>query len=170
MAASTTTDDTGPISTLTQQGAGLINAYEAVHLTTYITPSKLLLNDTKNSQYRQTVAINNLSSKSQTYSISHQPAQTIFTFSGGQANISPTFSNAYATVNVPKSVTVRPGVPSTVTVTVTPPSGLDQSTIPVYSGQIVFQSATDRVVASYQGVAAAMYNINVIDNTNYCKS
>jgi hypothetical protein len=38
--------DGAPLHTVTQQGAGLINAYKAVHTTTIVTPGELLLNDT----------------------------------------------------------------------------------------------------------------------------
>lgn len=38
--------DGDPLQTVTQQGAGLINVYDAVHATTIVTPSQLILNDT----------------------------------------------------------------------------------------------------------------------------
>jgi subtilisin family serine protease len=34
------------LQTVTQQGAGLINAYDAIHSTTYVHPGELILNDT----------------------------------------------------------------------------------------------------------------------------
>jgi len=38
--------DGGPLQTLTQQGAGLINVYDAIHATTIVSPTELILNDT----------------------------------------------------------------------------------------------------------------------------
>lgn len=38
--------DGDPLQTLTQQGAGLINAFNAIHTTTIISPGELILNDT----------------------------------------------------------------------------------------------------------------------------
>jgi subtilisin family serine protease len=38
--------DGDPLQTVSQQGAGLINAFDAVHTTTIVTPGELLLNDT----------------------------------------------------------------------------------------------------------------------------
>lgn len=38
--------DGDPLQTVTQQGAGLINVFDAIHATTIISPSQLILNDT----------------------------------------------------------------------------------------------------------------------------
>lgn len=38
--------DGDPLQTLTQQGAGLINVFDAIHATTIISPTQLILNDT----------------------------------------------------------------------------------------------------------------------------
>ena len=35
-----------PLQTATQQGAGLINVYDAIHSTTHVSPGELILNDT----------------------------------------------------------------------------------------------------------------------------
>ena len=40
--------DGDPLQTVTQQGAGLINAYDALHATTILSKGELLLNDTAN--------------------------------------------------------------------------------------------------------------------------
>jgi len=38
--------DGGPLQTLTQQGAGLIDVYAAIHTMTIVSPGELILNDT----------------------------------------------------------------------------------------------------------------------------
>ena len=38
--------DADPLNTLTQAGAGLVNAYKAIHATTLVSPGELVLNDT----------------------------------------------------------------------------------------------------------------------------
>lgn len=38
--------DGDPFQTLAQQGAGLVNVFNAVHTTTIVSPGQLLLNDT----------------------------------------------------------------------------------------------------------------------------
>ena len=42
--------DGDPLQTLTQQGAGLINVYDAIYTTTIISPTELILNDTAHFQ------------------------------------------------------------------------------------------------------------------------
>jgi len=41
-----TKTDSGPPQTLTQQGAGLVNVFNAIHFETVVTPGELNLNDT----------------------------------------------------------------------------------------------------------------------------
>lgn len=43
---SSTHTDGDPLQTVTQQGAGLINIYDAIYATTIVTPAELILNDT----------------------------------------------------------------------------------------------------------------------------
>lgn len=167
----TTLDDTGPIASLTLQGAGLINAYAAVNTETFIVPSKLLLNDTRYPQYTQEILIWNMWNQQQVYTVTHVPAQTVLTYSGNQVNLSPpgiAGGTATATISTNK-VTLNAGQSTLVKVTFQPPVGLDPSTFPVYTGQIMFQSARETVVATYQGMAAAMYNAPVIDNSTWCE-
>lgn len=38
--------DGDPLQTVTQQGAGLINVFDAIHATTIVDPGQLILNDT----------------------------------------------------------------------------------------------------------------------------
>ncbi|KAG8877642.1 hypothetical protein FRB97_003234 [Tulasnella sp. 331] len=178
VAVGTTADDSGPINTLTLQGAGLINAYAAVHTSSFITPSELMLNDTKYPSYIKTIMLFNTykGAASQTYSITHQPAGTLPSFmstgtNSSEANPAPVLSTMYATATiVPAAVTIPAGGFALVTVTFKPPVGLDPKTFPVYTGQIVFAAngtSGDRVVATYQGMAAAMYDMPVIDHGNY---
>jgi len=42
--------DGAPLQTLTQQGAGLINVFDAIYATTIVSPGELILNDTANFQ------------------------------------------------------------------------------------------------------------------------
>ena len=51
-------------SPVAQQGAGLIDAWAAVHYKTIVSPGELLLNDTANIDNTQTITIQNTGSKS----------------------------------------------------------------------------------------------------------
>ena len=46
----TSKDDEAPLHTVTQQGAGLINVYDALYATTAVSPTELVLNDTAHFQ------------------------------------------------------------------------------------------------------------------------
>ncbi|KAG8907957.1 hypothetical protein FRB99_001465 [Tulasnella sp. 403] len=164
----TTMGDDGPINPLALQGAGLINAYNAVNYKTFVSPSVLYLNDSANADYKQTITIQNLSPSIQTYTLTHVPAATVLTWSGTQINSSPVLSGASADVKFSKTtVKVLPLVPTTVTVTFTRPAGLDPATFPVYSGQIRIDSGQESLGVSYLGLAANMRDMQVIDTSTF---
>lgn len=64
------------------------------------------------------------------------------------------------------SVLVLPGQTRTVSVSILPPPGIDATTFPVFSGFINIQSGSDQTHVSYLGVAAALKNKQILDNTN----
>jgi hypothetical protein len=62
--------------------------------------------------------------------------------------------------------TLRPGQSHNVVATITPPKGVDATTLPVYSGFIFVTSGTESVHATYLGVAASLKNAHSVDNTD----
>lgn len=169
-AAALTTDlnDSGSITSLALQGAGLMNAYNAVNYKTFITPSLLELKDMANGDLKQKIVITNWSFSLQTYTITHIPALTAQTFSGGLPSMAPVMSSAAASVKFSSTkITVWPLIPAVLTVTFTPPSGLDASTFPVYSGQIQISNGKETVVSSYSGLAANLKDVPIIDTSKF---
>ncbi|KAG8934449.1 hypothetical protein FRC02_009917 [Tulasnella sp. 418] len=158
-----------PILSLAQQGAGLINAYDAVRSTTFVSPSILHLNDTVNSEYTQYITINNRSWKTKTCTLSHVPASTVLTVDPNNQLVlqTPTVVNNVAKVQLGSNqVTVWPLLLNVVKVTITPPTGLDPKTYPVFTGQIKIScTGDDDLVVSYLGVAGAMKERKVIDTS-----
>jgi hypothetical protein len=73
-------DGSGPLQTLVQQGAGLINVFNAAHYKTSISPTEILLNDTAHFNGQTVLTIKNGNTKTQSYTISHSPAGTIDTY------------------------------------------------------------------------------------------
>ena len=61
---------------------------------------------------------------------------------------------------------VLPGQTVSVTATITPPSGVDASTFPVYSGFIQIESKDETLHVTYLGVANALKRKMVTDNTD----
>ncbi|KAG8892313.1 hypothetical protein FRC01_014233 [Tulasnella sp. 417] len=82
--------------------------------------------------------------------------------------MAPATSSAAASVKFSSTkITVWPLIPAELTVTFTPPSGLDASTFPVYSGQVVISNGKETVASSYMGLAANLKDMPIIDNTNF---
>ncbi|KAG8979396.1 hypothetical protein FRC05_008381 [Tulasnella sp. 425] len=162
--------DSDPLQTLAQQGSGLINAYKAVHATTFVSPGELRLNDTAHAKLTHTIYIENKSKKMQTYKISHVPAGTAITMKDNEAIPSPVpLDKTVATLTCnPSTIKVPANGKIPVRVTIKPPTGLDAKSFPVYSGFIRIASDMDDMKVSYLGVAASLKDMKVIDSgTSY---
>ncbi|QRV93651.1 pyrolysin [Ceratobasidium sp. AG-Ba] len=157
------------LESLSHAGAGLIQVYAACFSTSSMLPAELLLNDTANFAGSQSVKITNKGTKAVTYTITHVPAGTTKTIDGIENILGPVpHSNAPASVTInPSSVTIQPGQSANVALAFTPPTGLDAKTFPVYSGFIQAKGSDNSVLhSSYLGVAAALKDMKVVDNTD----
>jgi len=77
-------------------------------------------------------------------------------------------SKTAASVNIiPSSFTVRPGQSQVVVVSFRPPTGLDATTYPVYSGFIDVVSESENYHVSYLGLVGSLKNKQIIDNTDF---
>ncbi|KAJ7772724.1 subtilisin-like protease [Mycena maculata] len=163
--------DGGPFQTVTQQGAGLVQVYDAVFATTILSPAELILNDTAHFAGPQRFTVMNTGNSFKTYTLSHIPAGTAVTVDPGTINVAVgpvPLSTDYASVtfNTDK-FTLYPGQTHQVIATIKPPKGVDATTFPVYSGFIYATSGNDSVHATYLGLAASLENKQVIDNTDF---
>jgi hypothetical protein len=67
----------------------------------------------------------------------------------------------------PTSFDVLPGQSANVSLKFSPPPGVDESTLPVYSGYIAVKSDSgEELHSSYLGVAASLSNSKIIDDTD----
>jgi hypothetical protein len=64
------------------------------------------------------------------------------------------------------SLTIPPSGTASFHVLFHPPAGVDKTTFPVYSGFIQIESTTEILHVAYQGVAAALKDLTVLDNTD----
>jgi hypothetical protein len=156
--------------TLTHQGAGLVNAFNAIHATTVVSPAQLLLNDTRSFAPVQKFTIKNNGNKKVKYTLGHVAAGTAITIPSGSAFAAvgpvPLVANA-ASVHFSKStVTLGAGAHAQITATFYPPTGLDPATLPAYSGWITITSPQDAYTVSYLGVAGSLYDKQVIDTSS----
>ncbi|KAF7317797.1 Minor extracellular protease vpr [Mycena kentingensis (nom. inval.)] len=167
--ASSPSDD-GPLQTASQQGAGLIQVYKAIHSETTISPAQLLLNDTAHFAGPQKFTVKNIGKKRKTYTLSHIPAGTAESIqaNSGAPSLGPVpLNDAAAAVTFnQRTFTLAPGASHEVVAKISPPTGLDAKTYPVYSGFIHVQSGSEDVHATYLGLAASLKDKEIIDTTD----
>ncbi|KDN40500.1 hypothetical protein RSAG8_08120, partial [Rhizoctonia solani AG-8 WAC10335] len=156
------------LETAAHQGAGLIQVYDAIKNTGYMTPSELLLNDTVYFKKSHKLTIKNTGKRAVTYGLTHVPAGTANTIRGIEviAGTLPLLSDAASVSFSDSKVTVYPGLSASVTLTFTPPAGLNASSFPVYSGYIQATGSDGTTLRStYLGLAATLKDMRVVDNT-----
>ncbi|RPD78695.1 subtilisin-like protease [Lentinus tigrinus ALCF2SS1-7] len=162
--------DGDPLQTVTQQGAGLVDAFRAIHADVLVSPTELITNDTAHFRGVQTFTVKNTGTSEKTFKLSHIPAGTALTVQPGSIFPAdgpvPLDATAAKVSFSPKSLTVRPGQTKTVTVNITPPKGLDAKTFPVFSGFIQLSNGNESYQVTYLGLAAALKDMPVVDNTD----
>ncbi|KAJ5063596.1 peptidase S8/S53 domain-containing protein [Bipolaris maydis] len=119
-----------------QQGAGLVQAYDAAYATTVLSRPSLAFNDTIRLTSK-TFTISNTEDKEVTYELDVMNAATAYTFNDSiRPATSPKLDNSFAKVDLSDyHVTIPAGGKATVSVKVTPPA-VSISQLPVYGGYI----------------------------------
>lgn len=153
-----------------QQGAGLVQAYEAAHAKTLLSVTSLSFNDSDHFVAEANFTLSNTGNASVLYRLSHVGAATGLTLPPGNTSIFPAaFPNElyddYATLVFVDgdSVTVPAGGEATVFVAVTPPAGLDAARLPVYSGYVAINGSDGSSLSlPYVGVAGSLKSATVL--------
>jgi hypothetical protein len=157
-----------------QQGAGLIQAYDAAYATTILSTSGISFNDTDHFTPTQKFSIQNTGKTSVTYTLSHVGALTAYTYPDDTSIVVDDFPNEFVKDNYAtlafqpgNSVTVPAGQTKGITIVAVPPTGLDAKRLPVYSGYIAL-NGTDGSSLSlpYLGVVGSMHSRTVLDAEN----
>jgi subtilisin family serine protease len=152
-----------------QQGNGIIQVYDALQLTSSLKPTSLSFNDT--AHFTQTVnfTISNEGRKDITYEISHVPVTHSFntlqenSVAHEFAPYSPAKGHAEIEFSSSK-VTLSPGGSATISVTATPPKGLDIIRYPIWSGYITLNgSDATSLSLPYLGVEGSLYSATYFD-------
>ncbi|KAL7622583.1 hypothetical protein AAE478_008091 [Parahypoxylon ruwenzoriense] len=156
-------DASGRLAPVAQQGAGLIQAFEAAYATTVLSIASISFNDTDNFIPSVNFSIQNLGPDDATYELGHVEAITMYTFK--KDRVYPAFYpnptvDAYATLEFSDSkVTIPAGGSADITVTPTPPSGLDETLLPVYGGYITINGMNGNSLSlPYLGVVGSMHS------------
>lgn len=157
-----------------QQGAGLVQAYDAAHATTLLSTSSLAFNDTDHFVAEANFTLANTGNASVVYRLHHVGAATAMTLppaeDGDQyaAMFPAAFPNElyddYASLSFDAdTVTIAAGQSATVVVAATPPVGLDPARLPVYSGYIAINGSDGSSLSlPYLGVAGSMKAATVL--------
>ncbi|KAF9050468.1 peptidase [Panaeolus papilionaceus] len=167
-----TKDDKDPLQTLTQQGSGLINAFDAIYAKTIVSPGQLVLNDTANFKFTQRFTVKNTENTEKTFKLRHSPAGTALTVQENSIMASlgpvPLVPNAASVLIVPETLILPPGGIREVMAIFTPPKDVDATRYPVYSGFIEVNgpTASDSYHVSYLGLAGKLRDKQVLDSTN----
>ncbi|EDU51147.1 peptidase [Pyrenophora tritici-repentis Pt-1C-BFP] len=157
------------LAPVAQQGAGLLQAYDAAYVVTALSEPSLAFNDTARLVDKH-FTISNTGHKAITYQLDVVNAATAYTFS---TTTSPDpfpktakVDDAHATVHLSTyKTTVPAGGKCSVTVKVTPPLA-HAANLPVYGGYIRLNASNgERLSLPYQGVAADMSSLVVLNST-----
>ncbi|KAJ3095598.1 hypothetical protein HDU97_006769 [Phlyctochytrium planicorne] len=147
------------IDSVAFQGAGLINAYQAITSKTAVFPSNLALNDTQYTQQHYKLTVTNKNTVPVTYGVKHLPALQVTPFNLGDdatlTNADNKYTADYATVKFSKNndrvdtleFTLKAGESKSFNVHFQPPSNAVASQFPIYSGYVVVTVDGDKVAS-----------------------
>ncbi|KHN97107.1 subtilisin-like serine protease PR1C [Metarhizium album ARSEF 1941] len=155
-----------------QQGGGLIQAYDAAYATTILSPSSLSFNDTDHFVKKLKFKLENTGKEKVTYKITHAPAISMYALGKESSAVEP-FPNqaieaAAATIQFSEtSITLHGGQSKSISVSPTPPQGLDAKRLALWSGYIAV-NGTDGTSLSlpYQGLTGSLHKSPVLGANN----
>ncbi|POW16235.1 hypothetical protein PSTT_01442 [Puccinia striiformis] len=160
--------ETGILESVCHQGAGLVNAWCAAMATTVVSTHSFSLNDTLHFNGTQSFSITNKGKQPVSYTVDHVSAGTALAF--GKNNV----ANRWPVPLIPGTSSVsfsvyefvlHPGQTRAIQVKFKPPVGLDEISLPVYSGFVLLKSETEceSHTIPYYGVGAALKQRQVLD-------
>ncbi|PVH77844.1 subtilase [Cadophora sp. DSE1049] len=155
----------GPV---VQQGAGMVQAYDAAYASTIFSVPNISFNDTSHFESEQTFKITNSGNKTVTYTFSHKPALSAMTLVVGIYRSSePDLFASHAVLSFdPPTLKLKGGSRATVKVFAQQPIGLDAAVLPIYSGWILIDGkssdGSSALSLPYIGAATSMRSHTVM--------
>ncbi|KAG0296204.1 hypothetical protein BGZ96_009999 [Linnemannia gamsii] len=131
--------DTNIAESVSRQGAGMVNVWDAIRGQALVEPTRLALNDTDNTLPLYTLTVTNQYETAETFIISHIPAQSVLGFTPtGLPTEKVYYNETAATLVLDKEDTLRlePGEAGTFTFHFEPPSDLDIQSHWIFSGYV----------------------------------
>lgn len=161
------------IHTVLQQGAGIINVWNAYNSGTRFSTNGIVVGRSAD-PITQQFNFTNTERRSRTFRISHNPAglleripyPDIALVSYGLYGFPSKPTYATVAFNSRTEITVKAGETAVVSFTVTPPNSLPPYVIPTYSGYISLASERDVYRVPYLGVPYNLDDAQVLDRSN----
>ncbi|TID06749.1 Minor extracellular protease vpr [Colletotrichum higginsianum] len=157
------------LAPVAQQGAGLVQAWDAAHATTILSSTGISFNDTDHFVAEHAFTVKNTAAEDVTYTLGHARAVTVYTFTPGTpqlvvARAPPPTADAWAEIAFDAgSLTVPAGGSAEVKFTAVAPTGLNATLLPVYSGYITLEGSNGETLSvPYLGVAGSMRDTPVL--------
>lgn len=153
-----------------QQGAGMVQAYEAARLTSYISPSSLSFNDTNNAPPIVEITISNGGRYPVVYTLGHVPSVALYPLSEGSPYLGGTIDavEAFAILEFShrgrpvQRIRLNPGQRIILNVKAVPPSELKATRLPVWSGYITINGTDESALSiPYQGIAGSLQDATI---------
>ncbi|KAK7952821.1 uncharacterized protein PG986_008549 [Apiospora aurea] len=159
------------LAPVAQQGAGMIQVYDAAYATTLLDRSSLAFGDADHHADVLSFAMSNTGREEVTYELGAVGAATAYTFSNGtypDPFPGMEFDDVYATINLSESkITLAPGARKFISVRATPPA-VNATRLPVYSGYVTINGTNGESLSlPYQGVAGSLHNTRVIGFSDF---
>ncbi|KAM0485392.1 hypothetical protein ACHAPX_001378 [Trichoderma viride] len=150
-----------------QQGAGLVNVYDAITTATRVSPGQLAVTDNNSTSFGLVnIAVENSGNLTQTYTLGHRGAGYTFENVGyGERDQMANFGTAeFAT----PTFELEPGETTEIPIRLSPPPlGIDVSRLPLFSGYIdVVPETGVNLSIPYIGPGFSPYNMDYITYLN----
>ncbi|KAF8918492.1 hypothetical protein BGZ58_004862, partial [Dissophora ornata] len=152
-----------------KQGAGLVNVLSAILTTSSISPDHIDLLDSTHFQKTVKIQIKNHGKHSETYTLSHVPADSLTSYTGNNTFPMPTpiIDSDYATVSFSASkVKIAAGKTAKITLTFKEPKKGMSSEFPLYSGFVIATPSSKGSIAvhvPYTGVKGDIAKVPIFD-------
>lgn len=146
------------------QGAGLIQAYDAAYAKATLSPASLSFNDTDHAISDATIKLTNNDKKAVTYKLSSVTTKTSYKFDDRYKDAGPpATTDEFVPVSIePSEVTVQPGQTAMIRVRPAYKAISKPELLPLWSGWITV-NGTDgsAMTVPYQGLAGSLYKNNM---------
>ncbi|KAG6010944.1 hypothetical protein E4U21_002614 [Claviceps maximensis] len=176
----------GELAPAAQQGAGMVQAFDAAYTTTLLSPSSLSFNDTDHLATNLNFTLVNKGKRTVTYNLGQTAALTMYTLNKNATSTTPFPNdavNAQAVLTFTQNkITLAPGNSAVVGVTAKPATeGVDPKRLAYWSGYVDINVSDGTVLSlPYQGLTGSLHNATVLqpdqtyvfpsDDSNFTRS